>query len=184
MPSRRSHLLDLLTSYLPADPDELEYRARMLDLAAAAPDPFSRHDFGPGHFTASGFVVHPGGDRILLIHHARLGIWVQPGGHIEPGDASPLAAAIREVGEETGLTALYPVTEGLLDVDIHVFPESDDQPRHLHFDLRFGFVGGDDRIRPLDGTAEALWVGESGLSERGVDRSVTRPAAKLLGMAV
>jgi 8-oxo-dGTP pyrophosphatase MutT (NUDIX family) len=175
--------MELLIAYDPVDSDERGYLVRMLDLAAAARDPFSRLEYTPGHFTASGFVVHPNGDRILLIHHERLGIWVQPGGHVEHDDATPLDAAAREVAEETGLGVLHPVSAGLVDVDIHVFPETDDQPRHLHFDLRFGFVGGDHRVRPLDGTVEARWVGQSGLHALGVDRSVVRPAAKLLGTA-
>lgn len=182
MPPPRSELIALLTEYHPLDEDEREYRTRMLDLAAAAAEPFSRHEYEPGHFTASGFVAHPGGERILLVHHERLGIWVQPGGHVEPGDTTLMAAAAREVGEETGLTDLHPVSASLLDVDVHVFPETVDQPRHLHFDVRFGFVGGDDRVRALEGSVDARWVGPSDLAALGVDRSVERPVAKLLGM--
>jgi 8-oxo-dGTP pyrophosphatase MutT (NUDIX family) len=182
MPSRRAHVIDLLTAYDPGDTDEREYRLRMLDLAASAADPFSRFEYAPGHFTASGFVVHPAGERILLVHHELLDIWVQPGGHFESGDPAPLEAAMREVAEESGLEGLHPVSSDLLDIDIHVFPERPGQPRHLHFDLRFGFVAGNDAIRPLDGTIDALWVAESDLEELGVDRSVIRPASKLLGL--
>ncbi|MDX1745166.1 MAG: NUDIX domain-containing protein, partial [Halobacteriales archaeon] len=51
-------------------------------------------------FTASGFVVD--GERVLLVDHARLGRWLQPGGHIEARE-TPVEAAIREVREETGV---------------------------------------------------------------------------------
>ena len=77
----------------PDDADEQRYRLEMLDLAAVAHDPFDRLQYEPGHFTASGFVIHPAGDRVLLIHHAKIGAWLQPGGHIDPGDLSPLAAS-------------------------------------------------------------------------------------------
>ncbi len=39
-----------------------------------------------------------------LIRHPRLGRWMLPGGHVEP-DENPAEATLREVTEETGLTA-------------------------------------------------------------------------------
>lgn len=52
-------------------------------------------------WTSSVLVLGPG-RRILLIFHAKLGVWLGPGGHVEPGE-SPDQAALREVMEETGL---------------------------------------------------------------------------------
>jgi 8-oxo-dGTP pyrophosphatase MutT (NUDIX family) len=40
--------------------------------------------------------------RVLLVNHADRGLWVAPGGSIEPNE-SPADAAVREVWEETGL---------------------------------------------------------------------------------
>ena len=71
---------------------------RALDLAQL-PRPADRDRFEPGHFTASGFVISPNRKALLLIHHRRLDRWLQPGGHIDSEDASPIAAAIREVAE-------------------------------------------------------------------------------------
>ena len=151
----------------------------MLDLAAVVHDPFDRRAYEPGHFTASGFVLHPDGDRLLLVHHAKLDRWLQPGGHIDPGDASAIEAARREIAEETGVTDLRSIDDGLLDVDIHVFPSRGDQPEHLHYDLRFGFVATDDALVPAQGEAhDAAWLHQDQLGE---DRSLTRPATKLLG---
>lgn len=176
----RRHLIRLLTDYSPSDPDEQEYRMRMLDVAAAAHDPFSRTEYVPGHFTASAFVVHPGGDRLLLVHHARIGAWLQPGGHVDPDDRSALEAARREVEEETGLAFLEPLAPGLIDIDIHTFPEGDGQPEHLHLDLRFGFVAGEDGLDPNHEVHDARWVSPEELEALGVDRSVMRPVEKLL----
>jgi 8-oxo-dGTP pyrophosphatase MutT (NUDIX family) len=176
----RSELITLLTAYDPSDPDEQDYRIRMLDLAAVAHDPFRRSEYDPGHFTASGFVVHPDGDRLLLVHHARLGIWVQPGGHIDPDDPSLIEAARREIVEETGISRLNAITEGLVDIDIHRFGPSADQPEHLHFDIRFAFVAGEAGFDPNSEVLEAVWVAHEELPGLGVNRSVLRPAAKLL----
>lgn len=79
------------------------------------------------------FVLNPA-SQILLLHHRKLDKWLQPGGHLEGTDATPLRAAIREVHEE----CLINVDGGVfLDVDIHRIPMRRDIPAHLHFDLRF-----------------------------------------------
>lgn len=181
MVDRRAELLRLLAEYAPEETDEQQYRLRMLDLAASAVDPFDRFSYAPGHFTASAFVLHPAGDRILLIHHAKLDIWVQPGGHIDPGDGAIIAAAAREAEEETGVAGLRPIVPGLVDVDIHDFPARPDQPFHRHFDLRFGFVAGGEALTESDEVHECRWACWDDLVAIGVDRSVLRPAARLLG---
>ncbi|MDX6768453.1 MAG: NUDIX domain-containing protein [Elusimicrobiota bacterium] len=49
---------------------------------------------------ATAYVVR--GDKTLLLKHKKLGLWLPPGGHIEPGE-TPDEAVRREVREETGL---------------------------------------------------------------------------------
>ena len=181
MSERRTDLLRLVTEYQPVDADEQQYRLEMLDLAAAAHDPFDRFHYAPGHFTASGFTIHPDGGRVLLVHHAKLDRWLQPGGHIDQSDPSPRAAAAREISEETGVTDLTPVIGGLVDVDIHVFPGHGDQPMHRHFDLRYGFVAAAPDIGSNHEVFDVRWVTPDDLEALQVDRSVLRPVAKLLG---
>ncbi|MEI6266544.1 MAG: NUDIX domain-containing protein [bacterium] len=53
------------------------------------------------HFTASALVFNSAG-HILLLKHKKLGVWLDPGGHIE-SDETPDDAIVREVKEETGL---------------------------------------------------------------------------------
>lgn len=55
------------------------------------------------HFTAS-TVVLDSHERVLLVHHNKLGMWLYPGGHIDDNEA-PAEAALREVVEETGIRA-------------------------------------------------------------------------------
>ena len=58
-------------------------------------------------FVATGYVVRE--SRILLLKHKRLGLWLAPGGHIDEGE-TPDQAVLREVLEETGLSADFAVS--------------------------------------------------------------------------
>jgi len=51
-------------------------------------------------FVVSAYVIN--GDKVLLISHKKLGMWLPPGGHIENYE-TPEEAVVREVREETGL---------------------------------------------------------------------------------
>jgi len=53
------------------------------------------------HFTVTGFIST---DGHTALHWHKFGIWLPPGGHIEP-DEDPVQAMLREVREETGLEA-------------------------------------------------------------------------------
>lgn len=55
------------------------------------------------HYTASAVVLDDS-DRVLLVHHNKIGLWLYPGGHIDPNE-DPAQAAVREVAEETGIQA-------------------------------------------------------------------------------
>ncbi len=57
----------------------------------------------PRHFTASGLVLwRP--RQVLLVRHHKLGVWLYPGGHVEPTE-TPDQTVIREISEETGVEA-------------------------------------------------------------------------------
>jgi len=99
-------------------------------------NPFSRATI-QGHITASGLVVKEG--KALLVFHPYIKRWFQPGGHIDEGD-SPIAAAIREVYEETGYVCeLDSDSQDPIDIDIHEIPENPKKGEgaHLHIDLLY-----------------------------------------------
>ncbi len=54
------------------------------------------------HFVATGYVVEDG--KTLLVFHKKLRLWLAPGGHVDEGEL-PEETVLREVSEETGLTA-------------------------------------------------------------------------------
>jgi 8-oxo-dGTP diphosphatase len=58
------------------------------------------------------------GNTVLLVERGkppRAGLWSLPGGHIEPGEAA-VAAALRELDEETGVAAAMVGLVDILDV--------------------------------------------------------------------
>jgi len=176
---RTGLLRSVLVAHRPVDDRESGYLEAMLALLDSSGDALSRFHFEPGHFTASGFVVSPDRQSLLLVHHTKLGKWLQPGGHLELDDRDVDAAARREVVEETGVSDLGSL--GLVDIDVHRFPKRGDEPAHDHLDVRFGFVAGSAEATAGQGTTEVGWfpLGEvAGWEERP---SLSRPARKLLG---
>jgi 8-oxo-dGTP pyrophosphatase MutT (NUDIX family) len=132
--------------------------ARMRRLAAAEPDPWSRSL--PLHFTASALVVHPDSGRVLLRWHQRLQMWLQAGGHGDPGESDPLGIALREAGEETGLTDLLPWPDSAIRhaVVCHV-PAGKGEPAHEHADLRYFLATANpDAARPEHPDAPLRWL--------------------------
>jgi 8-oxo-dGTP pyrophosphatase MutT (NUDIX family) len=143
-------LRGLVEAHASASPREVEARDRFLSELAGLVAPCDEHA-GPTHVTASGIVVGPRGT--VLHRHKRLGIWMQPGGHIDPGE-SPAEAALREATEELGLEVEHPATGPLLlHLDVHAAAHG-----HTHLDLRYLLLGADvDPLPPPDESPDARW---------------------------
>jgi 8-oxo-dGTP pyrophosphatase MutT (NUDIX family) len=113
-------------------------RKQTLDLLADGPAAMTRAHRA-GHVTASTLIIDAD-SRLLLCLHGRMNMWMQVGGHCEPGDATLAAAALREATEESGITGLA-LDPDPIDVDIHPVrcrPAEGEPagPTH-HFDVRF-----------------------------------------------
>ena len=135
------------------DTDAKAHASEIGNFVASVASPWSRATLA-GHLTASAWVLDRTHKHAAMIHHRKLGRWLQPGGHIEDEDVSWRAAARREVTEEVGLTRFIEPNDAsqLFDVDMHAIPARPDVPAHFHYDLRFLFVadvdaGLDDRLR-------------------------------------
>lgn len=187
---RGAALRRALLAYSAPDGVQEEYRRRMLQLCDMArgseADPFTRSFFGPGHFTASAFIVSRDLQHLLLIRHEKLQMWLQPGGHIEVQDEDVVAAALREVREETGLEEVE-LLSPLFDIDIHTIPARTDEPAHEHHDVRVLLMA--DRTQAnTGGDQEAMWFSLTQLAKQmgelhaglRTDHSVRSVAARLL----
>lgn len=176
--SRLRPLFDELNGYRPLDQPETRHRDAMLDLCRS-PAPFSAAQCEPGHFTASALVVSTTAHRVLLIQHPTLGRWLQPGGHIDPEDATVLGAAIREVQEETGCQPEFDPT--LADVDVHRIPARKDRAAHDHYDVRFiGRVAGTPPIGGGEGMV-GQWFDLAEALQRASDSGLVRLLTKAAG---
>jgi 8-oxo-dGTP pyrophosphatase MutT (NUDIX family) len=127
-----------LQRHVPGDPAEAADLARLRQLAADEGDPWVRTI--PLHLTASALVVDPAGRRVLLRWHAKQQLWLQVGGHADPGESDPWAIARREADEETGLRDLrhWPSPDpALAQVAIVTVNAAGDEGAHAHGDLRY-----------------------------------------------
>jgi len=130
----RHALLSLLNDYLPADAHEEAMWLATIHFVKENPDCFER-TLLEGHVTASAWIVSPDQKQVLLMHHAKLDQWFQPGGHCD-GDPDVLRVAMKEAVEETGVQA-HPVQPTIFDVDVHRIPATAKAPAHDHYDIRF-----------------------------------------------
>jgi 8-oxo-dGTP pyrophosphatase MutT (NUDIX family) len=167
----RDVLEALLEAHLPADAKETADRDAMLEFLASLRAPFSARQ-EDAHFTASALVLDAGGSSTCLVLHRKLGLWLQPGGHVEPGDESIGLAALREVREETGLEARL-TDPAPVHLDIHEIPVRGDMPAHLHLDVRFLTVAHGDELTLSDESTDVRWwpLDEAG---RAGDESLAR----------
>ena len=167
--------------HIPGD-DESSHAAA-IRLLGTGQEMWRRTEYQPGHFTVSGFVMSPDGSAVMLVHHTKLGRWLQPGGHIEKFDRTIEDAIRREVAEETGLVELAGMGTGLLRIDAHPIPGSAEEPNHVHVDLSMGFRADTAAASPLDGVTRCQWVSFESLEEWDTDEAV-HAGARLLRASV
>ena len=105
-----------IMAYRPCCEQEERDREVMLDYIRRNDDAFLRTNL-VAHMTASGWVVNPARDKVLMAYHNIYRSWSWLGGHAD-GDRDLLAVALREVREESGLTDVRPVSEQIYSLEI------------------------------------------------------------------
>lgn len=162
-----------LERYTPLSDHEQQAKVRMLAFLDTHPDCFER-TLTIGHFTASSWLLNKAETHALLMHHAKLGMWVQLGGHCD-GNPNMLEVAIKEAQEESGIAAIVPISDEIFDIDIHLVPAYKHEPEHYHYDVRFLLkVDGDQDIRANKESKELRWIPAQFHALPTHERSVTR----------
>lgn len=150
-------LRQLLNAYHPASSYEQQIKERMHLFMDQYPNCFER-SLEIGHFTASAWLLDKAGTHVLLMHHAKLDMWVQLGGHCD-GNSNVLEVALQEAQEESGINGIEPVLAEIFDIDIHKVPEYNGIPAHEHYDVRFLLrVNSDEQIAQNSESKELRWI--------------------------
>jgi 8-oxo-dGTP pyrophosphatase MutT (NUDIX family) len=179
---------DVLTRWTATSAPAEVNRVRTLTLLEAGPVAMTR-GHRPGHVTASTLVVDDAG-RLLLCLHGRLGMWVQLGGHCEPGDPTLAAAALREATEESGIAGLR-LDPDPIDIDIHPVrcagPDGAPAGASAHYDVRYVAHAPRGAVEQVSAESAALnWFTPDGLPEplgAGTVQLIAPALARLRGSA-
>ncbi|WP_045559061.1 NUDIX hydrolase [Streptomyces sp. FxanaA7] len=131
--------------------DQAELRQVYLDHLAAHPDGMWKA-CGAGHITASGLVIDPERGRVLLTLHKKLRMWLQMGGHCEPGDTALEDSALREATEESGIAGLTLLPGGPVRLDRHHTPCA------WHLDVQYAALAPADAVEAIsDESLDLRW---------------------------
>lgn len=161
--------IEAIERYSPAGEQERQDARMMRRYAEIFPDVLSRTN-EMAHFTASAWIVSPDRSRVLMIYHNIYNSWSWTGGHAD-GQDDPLAVAIKEAREETGLAHIRPAGDELLSLEIltvkaHVKRGKYVVP-HLHLNLTY-LLEADDadaiHIKPDENSGVKWFAPEDALS--------------------
>ena len=132
-------LLNQIETYQPWNEQEAADREGLLARMRRGKDLYTRSN-PEAHFTASAWVVSPDRKQVLMAYHNLYGSWAWLGGHAD-GQQDLLAAAMREVQEESGLTVVRPVTPDIFSLEILTVDGHEKHGRyvssHLHLNVTY-----------------------------------------------
>lgn len=122
-----------------------------------------------------------------MLRHAKLDMWLPPGGHIEAGEL-PDEAAVREVWEEAGISVRL-VGERALEVEDPrqlIIPRGVQleriAPGHEHIDLvYFAVPEGSCELRRNDESTQIGWFSKEALERLDLTEEIRMWTAKALG---
>lgn len=132
---------DLVRRVPAADPRD---RSETLAWLESTDDVFRRvkPDTPAKHLVSYVVPIDPATGDILLVAHRNAGLWLPPGGHVDPGE-HPAATAARELHEELGLTTGAAGSPVFLSVTVTVGLDSG------HTDVSLWFPASVSRDTPL-----------------------------------
>ena len=133
------NLREQIKEYKPYNEQEEKDKEMMLKYIDTFEDVLTREN-EMCHFTASNWIVNKDRTKVIMIYHNIYKSWAWTGGHAD-GDSDLLHVALKEANEETGLSNLKVLSDGIfgiqiLTVDSHI-KRGKFVPSHLHLDCCF-----------------------------------------------
>lgn len=131
-------ILSQLKQYQPWNPQEEQDLSDLISRLERGEPLFDRSNTA-AHLTASAWVVSPDRSLVLMAYHNLYDSWAWLGGHAD-GEQDLLAVALREIQEESGLTA-RPVSEEIFSVETLAVAGHEKRgvyvPSHLHLNVTY-----------------------------------------------
>lgn len=116
-----------------------------------------------GHFTASGWVVSPDRQKVLMVYHNIYDSWSWMGGHAD-GETDLRAVAEREIREESGIRDLRLLDENIFSLEVLTVDGHEKKGKyvssHLHYNVTYLFEAGTEQetcLKP-DENSGVRWI--------------------------
>lgn len=143
MGSHNMEFLEQIEMFVPNGIQEETDKRLILEYIRMFPDTILARENTLVHMTSSGFVLTPGLEKALFVHHNIYQTWAWTGGHAD-GETDLLAVAAREVQEETGVRKIEPLGEGIAALDLLTvqghFKKGAYVAPHLHISVAYVFL--------------------------------------------
>ena len=171
------NLKQLLKTYIQRNPYEVN-AIKMLNFFDNHDGCFEKDNL-PGHFTGSAWVISPDKNKILMTHHKKLNMWLQLGGHAD-GEKDLKSVALKEAKEESGFNNFSILSEEIFDLDIHKIELMNEEPEHLHYDVRFLFEAdpNEQDIIISEESHDVKWIHLDDVLEYNSEESISRMVKK------
>ena len=134
-------LKEEILAFVPQNEQEETDRLALLAWLNSGIDIYSRQ-CNVAHLTASGWVVSPDRKKVLMAYHKLYDSWAWLGGHAD-GMEDLQAVAEKEVREESGLTELKPLGDGIFSLEILTVDGHEKRGKyvssHLHLNVTYLF---------------------------------------------
>ncbi len=156
-------MIQKIREYKPFNEQEERDREVLLRLLSGVEDVYSRENL-TAHMTASAWVVNENRDKVLMAYHNIYHSWSWLGGHAD-GERDLLAVALREVGEESGVIHVRPLSEEIFSMEILTVDGHEKRgkyvPSHLHLNLTYLLEAreGDALSMKADENSDVAWFG-------------------------
>ncbi len=159
----REKLKKTVETFLPYNEQEEKDKEMILQYLTSEEPVFYRESTG-AHMSASAWVVNKTRDKVLMAYHNIYDSWAWTGGHAD-GETNLLMVAVREAMEETGITAVKPVTEDIFSLEVLTVDghekRGDYVSSHLHLNVTYLLEADDQEVlhKKEDENSDVGWFG-------------------------